>query len=81
MNVLDSLDRTTDFQIDVTVKLHHQLSRMRYHMSVVKDILSLLNGPAILRVSIVRIAILLDDGVRNEWLGKHFLQTLFSIHL
>jgi hypothetical protein len=42
---------------------------MGYHMSVVKDILSLLNEPAILRASIVRIAIL-DDGMRREWLGK-----------
>ena len=66
VNVLDSLDKTIDFQIDVTVKLHHQLPGMRYHMSVVKDILSILNGPAILRVSIVRIAILLHDGVRRE---------------
>ena len=70
VNVLDGLDRTTDFQINVTVKLHHQLPGMRNHMSVVKDILSLLNGPAILRASIIRIAILLDDGVRREWLGK-----------
>ena len=70
VNVLDGLDRATDFQIDVTVKLHHQLPGMRYHMSIVKDILSLLNGPAILRASIVRIAILLDDGVREKWLGK-----------
>ena len=82
VNVLDSLNRAIDFQIIVTVKLHHQLPEMEYYMSVVKDILSLLNGPAILRVSIVSIAILLDDGMRREWLGKAlFADIVFNIPL
>jgi len=73
VNVFDCLDGATNFQIDVTVKLHQKLSGMGNHMSVVKDILVLLNGSAIFRTSIVRITIFLDDGVWSIRLGKALL--------
>ena len=73
VNVFDCLDGATDFQVDVTVKLHQKLSGMRGHMSVVKDILVLLNGSAIFRVGIVWITILLDGGMWSKRLGKALL--------
>jgi hypothetical protein len=70
MDVLDSLDRATDLQVDVTVEFNQELSWMRNHSLVVKNILTLLNGPAIFRASIIRIAILLNDGMITEGLWK-----------
>ena len=43
VNIFDSLDRCTDFQIDVTVKLHQMLTWVGYHMIVIKDCLTLYN--------------------------------------
>lgn len=63
VNIFNCLDRATDFQVDVTVKLYQKLFGMRNHMSIVKDILMLLNSSAIVRASIIRIAILLDDSL------------------
>ena len=70
VDVFDSLDRATDLQIYMTVKLHQQLPRMRNYMYIVKDTLALFNSPAIVRVSIIRITTLLDNGLRNIRLGK-----------
>ena len=70
VNVLDSLDRTTDFLIDMTVKLNQEFSWMSHHMLVVKNVLALLNSPSILRASIIRITILLDNCLIGKGLGE-----------
>ena len=81
VNVLDCLDGSTDFQVDVTIKLNQNLPRMWNYMSIVKDILTFLNSPVILGASIVRISILLDNSLSSKGFGKALLQTLFSMHL
>jgi len=42
VNIFHYLDRAIDFQVNVTVKFYQEFSRVRNHMSVVKDILALI---------------------------------------
>jgi len=70
VDIFDSFDRSTDLQVDVTVKQDQQLSWMGYHNFVVKDILMLLNGPSIVQAGIIWITILLDNGLIGKGLGK-----------
>lgn len=74
VNIFHCLDRAIDFQVDMIVKQYQELSGMRNHMSIIKDILMLLNSSTIVRVSIIRIAILLDDSLWSVGLWK----TLFA---
>ena len=73
VDIFVCFDRATDFQIDITVKLYQELSGMRDHMSIVKDVLTLSNSSAIVRASIVRIVILLDNSMWSMDLGKVLL--------
>ena len=82
VDIFDHFDGATNFQIDVAVKPHQEFSGMRYHMSIVKYILTLLDSPAIFRASVIGIAILLNDGVWSISFGKSlFADIVFNAPL
>ena len=70
VDVLDSLNGTTNLQINMTIKLNQELSRMCNHMSVVKVVLTFLNSHSNSRVSIIKIAIIFDNGLICKCLWK-----------
>ena len=72
VNIFDSLDRCTDFQIDVTITLHQKLTWVGYHITVIKDCLTLYNSATIVRVSIQWITILLNISLMMKRLWKMF---------
>jgi hypothetical protein len=73
VDVLDSFDGTTHLKIDVAVKLHQKFRRVRDHIAIVKDSITLVKCSPILRMGILWIAILFNKGLWREGLGKMLL--------